>query len=156
MKTLTFTGALLTSLLVATALTPVRAADMTHERALNVAKEPHNWLLHHGNYEGWRFSQLKQINTETVKNMKLAFTVALGGYESGGRYKHGNLEATPIIEDGMMYVPDGWGSVYAIDVTPAPIAPGLATSPAAGSTTAAWRFGRTRSSRSRSTAACLR
>src|SRR5438552_4151836 len=116
MKTLTFTGALLTSLLVATAL-PVRAADMTHERALNVAKEPHNWLLHHGNYEGWRFSQLKQINTDNVKNLKVAFTVALGGYESGGRYKHGNLQATPIVEDGMMYVTDGWGSVYAIDVS---------------------------------------
>ena len=47
----------------------------------------------------------------------VAFTVALGGYESGGRYKHGNLQATPIVEDGMMYVTDGWGSVYAIDVT---------------------------------------
>ena len=57
MKTLAFAGALTCSLLVATALTPVGAADMTHERALNVSKEPHNWLLHHGNYEGWRFSQ---------------------------------------------------------------------------------------------------
>src|SRR3954467_13368638 len=116
MKTLAYAGALTSALLLATALTPVRAADMTHERALNVAKEPQNWLLHHGNYEGWRFSQLKQINTENVKNLRVAFTVALGGYESGGRYKHGNLQATPIVEDGMMYVTDGWGSVYAIDV----------------------------------------
>ena len=116
MKTLAFAGALTCSLLAGTALTPVQAADMTHERALNVSKEPHNWLLHHGNYEGWRFSQLKQINTENVKNLRVAFTVALGGYESGGRYKHGNLQATPIVEDGMMYVTDGWGSVYAIDV----------------------------------------
>src|SRR5438067_1478467 len=117
MKTTGFAGALLTSLLLATALTPVQAADMTFERALNVDKEPHNWLLHHGNYQGWRFSQLKTINTENVKNLKVAFTVALGGYESGGRYKHGNLQATPIVEDGMMYVTDGWGSVYAIDVS---------------------------------------
>ena len=35
MKPLAFAGALMCSLLVATALTPVRAADMTHERALN-------------------------------------------------------------------------------------------------------------------------
>ena len=102
MKTLAFAGALTCLLLAATALTPVRAADMTQERALNVSKEPHNWLLHHGNYEGWRFSQLKQINTDNVKNLKVAFTVALGGYESGGRYKHGNLQATPIVEDGML------------------------------------------------------
>ena len=117
MKTLAFAGALTGALLLATALTPVGAADMTFERALNVGKEPHNWLLHHGNYEGWRFSQLKQINTDNVKNLKVAFTVALGGFESGGRYKFGNLQATPIVEDGMMYVTDGWGSVYAIDVT---------------------------------------
>ena len=45
------------------------------------------------------------------------FTVALSGFQSGGRYAHGNLEATPLVEDGIMYVPDGWGSVYAIDVT---------------------------------------
>src|SRR3982750_621489 len=109
MKTLKLAGALMTSLLVAAALTPLQAADMTHERALNVSKEPHNWLLHHGNYEGWRFSQLKEVNTETVKNLKPLFSVALGGYESGGRYKFGNLEATPLVEDGMMYVPDGWG-----------------------------------------------
>src|SRR5205807_1557393 len=117
MNTLAFAGALTCSLLAATALTPVSAADMTHERALNVSKEPHNWLLHHGNYEGWRFSQLKQINTDNVKNLRVAFTVALGGYESGGRYKHGNLQATPIVEDGMMYVTDGWGSVPAIAET---------------------------------------
>jgi alcohol dehydrogenase (cytochrome c) len=90
---------------------------MTQERALNVGKEPQNWLLHHGNYEGHRFSQLKEINTDTVKNLKAVFSVGLGGYESGGRYKHGNLEGTPIVEDGMMYVTDGWGSVYAIDVS---------------------------------------
>jgi alcohol dehydrogenase (cytochrome c) len=43
--------------------------------------------------------------------------VALSGFQSGGRYAFGNLEATPLVEDGIMYVPDGWGSVYAIDVT---------------------------------------
>ena len=102
MKTLAYAGALTSALLLATALTPLRAADMTHERSLNVAKEPHNWLLHHGNYEGWRFSQLKQINLDNIKNMRVAFTVALGGYQSGGRYPHGNLQATPIVEDGMM------------------------------------------------------
>ena len=109
--------ALIAPLLMASALTPVRAADMTFERALNADKEPQNWLLHHGNYQGHRFSPLKEINTDTVKNLKLVFTVALGGLQSGGRYAFGNLEATPIVEDGIMYVPDGWGSVYAIDVT---------------------------------------
>ncbi len=117
MTTKAFAGALVGSLLMATALTPASAADMTDERALNPQREPQNWILHHGNYQGHRFSLLKEINNDTVKNLKPAFTVALSGFQSGGRYAHGNLEATPLIEDGIMYVPDGWGSVYAIDVT---------------------------------------
>src|SRR5712671_7001610 len=123
MRTSSLAGAMISALLTATALTPVwltsvEAADMTHERALNAAKEPHNWLLHHGNYEGHRFSRLKTINTANVKDLKVAFSVALGGIEGAGtRYKHGNLEATPLVEDGIMYVPDGWGTVYAIDVS---------------------------------------
>jgi alcohol dehydrogenase (cytochrome c) len=109
--------AIAASLLTTTALTPAPAADMSFDRALAAEKEPQNWVLHHGNYQGHRFSQLNEINADTVKNLRLAFTVALGGIEGAGRYKFGNLEATPIVEDGVIYVPDGWGSVYAIDVS---------------------------------------
>jgi alcohol dehydrogenase (cytochrome c) len=105
------------SLLMASALTPAVAADMTNERALSPAKEPQNWILHHGNYEGHRFSALKEINADNVKDLKLAFSVALASFEGGGRAAFGTLEATPIVEDGIMYVPDGWGRVYAIDLT---------------------------------------
>jgi alcohol dehydrogenase (cytochrome c) len=117
MRTKSLAGAFIGSLLVATALTPARAADMTAERALNPQREPQNWILHHGNYQGHRFSPLTEINADSVKNLRPAFTVALSGFQSGGRYAFGNLEATPLVEDGIMYVPDGWGSVYAIDVT---------------------------------------
>ncbi len=117
MKIASIVGALSSCLLLATALTPLQAADMTNERALNPQREPQNWILHHGNYQGHRFSALKEINADNVKNLKPAFTVGLSGLQSGGRYAHGNLEATPIVEDGIMYVPDGWGSVYAIDLT---------------------------------------
>jgi len=117
MNTKSVMGNVVGALLMATTLTPVRAADVTNDRLLNPQREPQNWILHHGNYQGHRFSRLKDINTDTVKNMRLAFSVALGGFQSGGRYAHGALEATPIVEDGIMYVPDGWGSVYAIDVT---------------------------------------
>jgi len=34
----------------AVTLTPLGAADMTFERALNADSEPQNWLLHHKNY----------------------------------------------------------------------------------------------------------
>jgi len=110
-------GAFVGALLSATALTPAGAADVTMERLLNPQREPQNWVLHHGNYQGHRYSLLKEINADTVKNLKPVFTVALSGFQSGGRYAFGNLEATPLVEDGIMYVPDGWGSVYAIDLT---------------------------------------
>ncbi len=112
------TSTLASVLLMATALSSANAADMTQDRALKADAEPQNWILHHQNYEGHRFSRLKEITTENVKNLKVAYTVALGGYQSGGRYAHGNLEGTPIIDDGMAYVTDGWGSVYAIDLKP--------------------------------------
>jgi alcohol dehydrogenase (cytochrome c) len=117
MTTKSLAGACIACLLAATALTPASAADMTTERALNPQREPQNWILHHGNYQGHRFSPLTEINADSVKNLRPAFTVALSGFQSGGRYAFGNLEATPLVEDGIMYVPDGWGSVYAIDVT---------------------------------------
>jgi len=37
-------GAFAGSLLMATALTPLRAADMSNERALNPQREPQNWI----------------------------------------------------------------------------------------------------------------
>src|SRR6202030_4740037 len=114
MRTKSFAGAFASSLLIATALTPARASAVTSERLLNPQREPQNWLLHHGNYQGHRFSLLKEINTDSVKNMRLAFSVALGGFQSGGRYASGALEATPIVQDGIMYVPDRRGSVSAL------------------------------------------
>ena len=73
-------GAILTGLgLIATA----GAADVTTERLINSEREPQNWLNHHGNLEAHRFSALKQINKANVKNMRVAFTWAMGGTEGG-------------------------------------------------------------------------
>src|SRR6201998_4197586 len=94
---------------------PAKADDVTPERLLNSAKEPGNWLQHHQNYSATRFSTLSDINKDNVKNLKVAWTMQLGGVEGGGIWTHGGLEGTPIVENGMMYVTDGWGSVYKID-----------------------------------------
>src|SRR6266853_471561 len=86
-----------------------RAADVTYERLLH--PEPQNWLMNHHDYGSQRFSALATINKSNVKNLKLAFAVPLGG-SSGNEY----IEATPLVDDGMMYVTDVWGVVYKIDV----------------------------------------
>src|SRR3954447_8435688 len=111
--TLAMTLALGTALAPASAL----AGDVTQERLLKAPDaEPQNWLHHHESYSGQRFSKLDEINLANVKNMKVAWTFALGGIEKGGIWPHGGLEGTPLVEDGMMYVTDGWGSVYKLDV----------------------------------------
>src|SRR6266508_3843872 len=86
-----------------------RAADVTYERLLK--PEAHNWLMNHRDFGSQRFSPLEAINKSNVKNLKLAFALALGG-TSANEY----LEATPLVEDGFMYITDVWGVVYKIDV----------------------------------------
>jgi len=93
-----------------------RAADaVTQERLLNVDREPGNWLHHHRDYGAQRFSPLDQVTSGNVRNLKVAWTMALGGIEGGGIWPHGGLEGTPIAENGTLYVTDGWGSVYRIE-----------------------------------------
>ena len=86
-----------------------RAAEVTYERLTN--PEPQNWLMNHHDFGSQRYSVLDTINKANVKNLRLAFAVALGG-TSGNE----NLTATPLVDDGFMYLPDAWGVVYKIDV----------------------------------------
>jgi alcohol dehydrogenase (cytochrome c) len=110
------TALLATTLMSSLTLMPASAADeVSQDRLLNADKEAGNWLHHHKNYSGTRFSSLKEINKDNVKNLKVAWTMHLGGVEGGGIWTHGGLEGTPIVENGMIYVTDGWGSVYKID-----------------------------------------
>jgi alcohol dehydrogenase (cytochrome c) len=93
------------------AATPAAAAEVTPQRLANADKEPQNWLMNHRTYDAQRFSPLAAINKDNVKNLKLAYAVAIGGTAIGE-----NLQATPLVEDGFMYVVDLWGIVYKIDV----------------------------------------
>src|SRR4051794_17281745 len=76
-----------------------RAADVTFERLLN--PEPQNWLMNHRDFGAQRFSPLDAINKTNVKNMKLLFAVAIGGTAGNEA-----LEATPLVDDGFMYISD--------------------------------------------------
>jgi alcohol dehydrogenase (cytochrome c) len=91
---------------------PALAADVTPERLINADKEPQNWLMNHRTYDGQRFSPLSEINKSSVKGLKLAYVVALGG-NSPDEYG----EASPLVEDGFLYLTDSWGVLYKIDGT---------------------------------------
>ena len=91
---------------------PALAAEVTADRLTNADKEPHNWLMNHRTYDAQRYSPLDKINKANIKNLKLAYAVAIGGTSANE-----NLQATPLAEDGYLYVVDQWGVVYKIDGT---------------------------------------
>jgi alcohol dehydrogenase (cytochrome c) len=91
---------------------PAFAAEVTPERLVNADKEPQNWLMNHRTYDGQRYSPLDKINISNAKNLKLAYAVPLGG-SAGNEFS----EATPLAEDGSLYVVDSWSVVYKIDAT---------------------------------------
>jgi alcohol dehydrogenase (cytochrome c) len=68
--------------------------------------------MNHRTYDGQRFSPLARINRDNVKNLKLAYAVSLAG--TAGREF---IEATPLAEDGFLYITDSWGVLYKIDAT---------------------------------------
>jgi quinohemoprotein ethanol dehydrogenase len=68
-----------------------------------------NWPLHNLDLAGTRFSAMDQINRSNVKSLTPRWL-----------FQHGVIDGvsnqtTPVIVDGMMYVTDARGSVYAVD-----------------------------------------
>ena len=65
------------------------AADYTltvnRDRLINAQNEPQNWLLMNGDYGSTRYSKLTQINRDTVKNLRMVWTLALGGMQGVGQ-----------------------------------------------------------------------
>src|SRR5271169_3132327 len=108
-------GLLASTMLASTSLLAM-AGDVTTPRLLNADKEPQNWLMVNKDYAAHRFSELDQINKNNVKDLHVAFTVALGGVEGLGKVPLGGHQSTPLVDDGSMFVVDGFGAVYRIDV----------------------------------------
>jgi alcohol dehydrogenase (cytochrome c) len=105
----------LTAIGLAAIISPATAADVTPERLLNSANEPQNWLMVHRDYDNSRHSGLKDINNTNAKDLKLKFMISIGGTATGGTLR-GKEEATPLVDDGFMYVNDTWGRVMKFDV----------------------------------------
>lgn len=82
-------------------------AQVTHERILNAANEPGNWLTYSGNYAGHRFSTLDQINDGNVGNLKPAWSYQVGSLQK--------FETTPLVVDGIMYISEPPSHVTALD-----------------------------------------
>ena len=84
------------------------ANGVTEDRLANAAREPNNWLMYWGNYQGTHYSGLNQIDASNVSQLKAAWTFPMPGESV--------LEATPIVVDGVMYTTRA-GEVAALDAS---------------------------------------
>jgi quinohemoprotein ethanol dehydrogenase len=66
-----------------------------------------NWLAHGRTFNEQRFSPLKQINEQNIKQLGLAWHYKLD-VDRG-------IEATPIVVEGVMFTTGVWSVVYALD-----------------------------------------
>src|SRR5580700_8128144 len=64
---------------------------------------------HYGDTDfSWRYSALDQINTSNVKSLTPAWLFQTGDYAE-------NLQATPIVRDGVMYIITARAHVFALN-----------------------------------------
>src|ERR1035441_9820004 len=65
-----------------------------------------NWISYNGDYTGRRYSSLLEINTANVQQLRAAWVFHPGNSQ--------NLEATPVVVRGVMYVTAA-NDVFALD-----------------------------------------
>ena len=82
-------------------------AQVTHERILNAAKEPQNWLTYGGGFSSQRYSTLSQITPSNVSNLQLQWAFQQRSIEK--------FEATPLVVDGTMYITQAPNDIVALD-----------------------------------------
>jgi alcohol dehydrogenase (cytochrome c) len=68
---------------------------------------PNDWLMYRGNYAGWSYSKLDQINKGNVGQLQLKWSLAMT--------EGGNNETTPIIHDGVLFLVSAGNTVQAIN-----------------------------------------
>ena len=59
---------------------------LANEEVIKLTHNPNNWAMQAGNMQNQRYSALKQINKDNVKNMRVAWTFSTGvlrGHEGG-------------------------------------------------------------------------
>ncbi len=82
-------------------------AEVTYERLLNAESEPGNWLTYSGQYSSQRFSRLDEINDTNAKHLEVKWVRQLKTLA--------NVETSPIVVDGIMYVTTADNVLMALD-----------------------------------------
>lgn len=81
--------------------------DVASERIERATSEPENWLTYSGSYNSWRYSELREVNSDNVAELKLAWSLQLDTSEA--------IETSPIVVDGIMFISEPASKVRAVD-----------------------------------------
>ena len=72
-----------------------------------------DWPSVGGNWANQRYSSLDQINASNVKRLKGAWMARLNGSGMDTKYSQ---QGTPVVRDGMMFMPTGQQDIFALDL----------------------------------------
>ncbi len=93
--------------------------------AMLLKPDPADWPNWRRTLDGWGYSPLSQINTRNVHQLRLAWSWAL---------RSGQSQPTPLVSNGVMYVPSPGGGVQALDAGNGDLLWEYENAPAAGGT----------------------
>ena len=106
-----------TTLIILAALNTLPLRAQHGETASEFGPAPtQSWPTYNGDFSGRRFSELSQINSDTVKQLELQWSYEIGKKSAGARNElaSAQIKSTPLLLDGRLYftVPD---HVFAVD-----------------------------------------
>ena len=87
--------------------TMARPGSLSQERLNSAAQNSTDFFVTHGNYAQTRYHSADRINTQTVKDLKLAWTFQVDLTES--------IQGAPIVYDGVMYLTTSYNHLFAVD-----------------------------------------
>src|SRR6478752_8799471 len=102
-----FTLALMgVALFAQTASGPAPRTVSSVTNAMLAKPDPADWLMWRRTLDSWGYSPLNQITRANVGNMRLVWTRGIG---------EGIQEGTPLVHDGVMFLPNPGDFIQALD-----------------------------------------
>src|SRR5690242_7134755 len=80
-----------------------------HKALITMESDPKQWVMPNGNYNGWNYSALNQINLNNVKDLQVARIFQIGILDT--------VEAAPLVIGDTMYIAAPKPNyIYALDL----------------------------------------
>ncbi len=93
---------------VSLAAVALASAQVPYDRLVKADSDPGNWLMYSRTYDAQRFSPLDQITKDNVGGLQPVWIYQIE--------ESGQIENTPLVVDGVMYVTEPLARVTALDV----------------------------------------